>query len=123
MALINTDYFASKDVKVFPSSFRGTYVVKAGADEIVFDPESRLNTEANFILPKPMLGKSTYILEYNQSVGIIKFMLGGYYFEISNLASYIDSLKDKLIGITTRSINFDVDSEYDGERTSYLLDS
>lgn len=123
MALINTYYFASKDVKVFPSSFRGTYAVEAGADEIVFDPESRLNTEANFILPKPMLGKSTYILEYNQSGGTIKFMLGGYYFEISNLTNYIDSLKDQLIGITTRSVNFDVDSTYDGTRTSHVLDS
>lgn len=123
MALINTYYFASKDVKVFPSSFRGTYAVEAGADELVFDPESRLNTEANFILPKSMLGKSTYILEYNQSEGIIKFMLGGYYFEISNLTSYVNSLKDKLIGITTRSVNFDVDSTYDGTRTSHVLDS
>ena len=63
--LVTNKYFKSKDVRVFPSSFRGTY--KSGTDilspEVTFDPEARLNTEANFILPKAELGKKTYIKE------------------------------------------------------------
>jgi hypothetical protein len=41
--LINNKYFKSKDIKIFPSSFRGNY--KAGTEltspEITFDPEAR----------------------------------------------------------------------------------
>jgi hypothetical protein len=90
-------YFKSKDVKVFPSSFRGAF--KSGtattAPEITFDPEARLNSEANFILPTATAVTDSYIVEYNQSQNTISFVLGGYHFLISQVADYLDEIKNK----------------------------
>lgn len=129
--LIQNKYFKSKDIRIFPSSFRGAY--KAGlssADpEISFDPEARLNTEANFILPKPALGKTSYILEYNPTKDKITFVLGGYYFEILGVSDYIPELKNKYIGIKLRTItlydvtNLDAQFQYDISRNTDVLDS
>lgn len=129
--LIQNKYFKSKDIRIFPSSFRGAY--KAGlssADpEISFDPEARLNTEANFILPKPALGKTSYILKYNTTKNKITFVLGGYYFEILNVSTYIPELKDKYIGIKLRTItlydikNLDAQFQHDISRNTDVLDS
>ena len=47
-------YFRSSDIRIFPSAFRGTYeaITEQGNTlNLTFDPEARLNTEANFILP------------------------------------------------------------------------
>ena len=131
----NNKYFKSKDIKVFPSSFRGTY--KSGtspsAADITFDPEARLNTEANFILPKNALntqGKDSYIIEYNTTKQKITFILGGYYFEILNINDYLDEILNKYIGITLRPIALQASSDFEGDqfkldsdRTSNLLGS
>lgn len=131
----NNKYFKSKDIKVFPSSFRGTY--KSGtsplAADITFDPEARLNTEANFILPKNTLntqGKDSYIIEYNTTKQKITFILGGYYFEILNINDYLDEILNKYIGITLRPIALQASSDFEGDqfkldsdRTSNLLGS
>ena len=131
----NNKYFKSKDIKVFPSSFRGTY--KSGtspsAADITFDPEARLNTEANFILPKNALntqGKDSYIIEYNTTKQKITFILGGYYFEILNISDYLDEILNKYIGITLRPIALQASSDFEGDqfkldsdRTSNLLGS
>lgn len=124
-------YFKSKDVKVFPSSFRGAY--KSGTStldpEITFDPEARLNTEANFILPRTELGKKSYIVEYNETQKKISFILGGYYFELLNVNDYLDEIKNKYIGLKLRTITLQdptkLDSQfrYDGYRETQLLDS
>lgn len=124
-------YFKSKDIKVFPSSFRGTY--KSGTStldpEIAFDPESRLNTEANFILPRTELGKKSYIIEYNETQKKISFILGGYYFELLNVSDYLDEIKNKYIGLKLRTITLqdptkpDSQFHYDGYRETQLLDS
>jgi hypothetical protein len=124
-------YFKSKDIKVFPSSFRGAY--KSGTStldpEITFDPEARLNTEANFILPRTELGKKSYIIEYNETQKKISFILGGYYFELLNVNDYLDEIKNKYIGLKLRTITLQdptkLDSQfrYDGYRETQLLDS
>ena len=101
MALNNNNYFKSKDIRVFPSSFRGTYNDKNGNTH-TFDPEARLNTEANFITPKISSNKNSYIINYTDDS--IKFVLGGYYFELSNLGIYKNLLKDKYLGINLRLI-------------------
>ena len=128
--LITNKYFKSKDIKVFPSSFRGTY--KSGAStlapEITFDPEARLNTEANFILPKATLGKDSYIVQYNESQNKIAFVLGGYYFEILDIGDYLDEIANKNIGLKLRPITLqdpDVDLQFqlDTSRSTNLLDS
>lgn len=123
-------YFKSKDIKVFPSSFRGTY--KSGTStldpEITFDPEARLNTEANFILPRTELGNKSYIVEYNETQNKISFILGGYYFEILNITDYLEEIKNKYIGIKLRPITLqdpkiDAQFRHDGYRETNLLDS
>jgi hypothetical protein len=128
--LITNKYFKSKDIKVFPSSFRGTY--KSGAStlapEITFDPEARLNTEANFILPKATPGKDSYIVQYNQSQNKIAFVLGGYYFEILDIGDYLDEIANKNIGLKLRPITLqdpDVNLQFqlDTSRSTSLLDS
>ena len=84
-------YFRSSDVRIFPSAFRGTFKAGGSTDspDVVFDPEARLNTEANFILPRAGVTDS-YIIEFNDTQNKLKFVLGGYYFEISNIKSYIE---------------------------------
>ena len=128
--LVTNKYFKSKDVRVFPSSFRGTY--KSGTDilspEVTFDPEARLNTEANFILPKAELGKKTYIIDYNKTSQTISFMLYGYYFEITDINNYLDEIAGKNIGLKVRPIRLhDSDvtlvKEEDTPRTTEVLDS
>jgi hypothetical protein len=113
---LSKNYFKSKDVRVFPSSFRGTY------DDTIFDPEARLNTEANFIGPKINGNKASYIVNYN--TGTIKFVLGGYYFEINNLTDY--NLSDKYLNIKLREVtiaeNQNTDN-VDSERKTALLDT
>lgn len=114
------NYFKSKDVRVFPSSFRGTF-----NETISFDPESRLNTEANFIAPKISGNKASYIVDYTKTEEVItsiKFVLGGYYFEIKNLNSY--SLNDSYLHIKLRNIkiadNQQADNK-DSERITTVL--
>lgn len=127
MALIDNKYFQSKHVRIFPSSFRGNYSINSSS--VVFDPEARLNTEANFILPKVDLGKNTYIIDYISSStdstnNVIKFILGGYYFEISEIDNYKEELKNKFVCITLRNVTLnDGTDEVDSQRVSKVLDS
>ena len=125
-------YFKSKDIKVFPSPFRGTY--KSGPSisdsEITFDPEARLNSEANFILPKSVSGAPSYIFDYNTTKNKISFILGGYYFEILNVSDYIEEISGKQIGIILRPITLQDPSKiddllfrHDSKRTTNVLGS
>jgi hypothetical protein len=45
MANTTKGFFKSRDIKVFPCTYRGK-----NGDNSVFNPEARLNTEANFAL-------------------------------------------------------------------------
>lgn len=124
-------YFKSKDVKVFPSSFRGAF--KSGtattAPEITFDPEARLNSEANFILPTATAVTDSYIVEYNQSQNTISFVLGGYHFVISQVADYLDEIKNKYVGLTLREVtlqdpgSLELQFQHDSHRSTKLLNS
>lgn len=114
---LSKNYFKSKDVRVFPSSFRGTY-----DNTTTFDPEARLNTEANFIVPKISGNKASYIVNYNTNT--IKFVLGGYYFEINNLNNY--DLKGKYLNIKLRDITIAENqnaNNKDSERKTSLLNT
>lgn len=127
-------YFRSSDIRIFPSAFRGTYeaITEQGNTlNLTFDPEARLNTEANFILPKATTTESSYIIEYNQTQKKLRFILGGYYFELSNVDQYVEDLKDHYLGILVRSIKL-VDAskesiqaayQHDSDRTTLLIDS
>lgn len=73
------NYIESKNVKMFPTAFRGT-----GAENKVFDPEARLNTEHNLttLLRYPAITPG-YVIEWTGSK--ISFVLNGYYFEVNDL--------------------------------------
>lgn len=114
---LSENYFKSRDVRVFPSSFRGTY-----NNTTTFDPEARLNTEANFIAPKISGNKASYIVNYNTNK--IKFVLGGYYFEINNITAY--NLNDKYLNIKLREFTIaenQNDANKDSERKTSLLET
>lgn len=113
-------YFKSKDIKVFPSSFRGTYE-SSGGPTLVFDPEARLNTESNYTCPKTTSGKDTYIVSADTTS--IQFVLGGYYFELNSLSDYKDKLKGKYIGLKLRSVTLKEGGDIDTTRATKVLDS
>jgi hypothetical protein len=146
--LINEAYFNSKNVKVFPCSYRGNYLIEEGTyigKSFAFDPESRLNTEFNFTNISGLSGgHDSYIISYNQISSeetapyLLKCVIGGYYFEINNFD--LDSLKiidedAQIIGvknlyIKTKRVTLKEhdDSLYgevaiDSNRYTYVLDS
>ena len=92
-------YFFSKHVKIFPCTYRNYYKSQSaptsatGELSATFDPESRLISEYNYThLPGIVSGKESYVVEYvapNTEAGhpgSMKFVIGGYYFELSSLA-------------------------------------
>ena len=79
-----TNFFNSEHVHVFPCANRGKRQTdeKYKSENIIFDFQSRLNTEYNLInLPGICGGVASYVVEYNKNNYII-FVLGGYYFEV-----------------------------------------
>ena len=81
-------YFVkSNNIKVFPCAYRG---YKSTADgPVVFDPEARSTTEANFTKTYHQISpnKTSYIVSWTGSTsseGTLTFVLGGYYFEINH---------------------------------------
>ena len=80
----NRKYFKSKDIKVYPTSRRGNYISEAKS--YTFDPEARLDTEYNKVNGfTKTVAKSSYVVSFNATSGILKCVIGGYYFEISNI--------------------------------------
>lgn len=87
MANTTKGFFKSRDIKVFPCTYRGK-----NGDNSVFNPEARLNTEANFALLNRYgsgYNHDSYIISWVDEVQvnssereILKVILGGYYFEI-----------------------------------------
>lgn len=85
-------YPDSKYVRMYPSAYRGIVEVEesgGGKKPYVFNPESRLMTEEN--MGKPYICLSDYhngsfVVDWEQASGesTMKFVIHGYYFEISN---------------------------------------
>jgi len=88
-----TFYFVeSRNIKVFPCSYRGYYDTTGTTPRLVtFDPEARLNTEANFIHAGAGDGSTdSYIINWiydnpETAKNVLKCIIGGYYFEIFNV--------------------------------------
>ena len=113
MAIDTNNFFKSKDVRAFPCSYRGNY---GGS---TFDPESRLNTEYNFT----HLGgaNESYVIDYNAAEQILRLVIGGYYFEISNAAAY--DLSGKYLSIGTKAVSVKESDGTDSDRTTRVLAS
>lgn len=77
------NYFKSKDVKIFPCAYRGQ-----DANNEPINPEASSFTEYNFtnIYSKQGKKKESFIISYTETE--LKCIIGGYYFEITNLADY-----------------------------------
>ena len=84
-------FFESKNIKVFPCSYRGNYTENGVT--YTFDPESRLNTEYNFVNLPGFTGHESYIISYDSIDSLLKCVIGGYYFEI-NLEDIIETIND-----------------------------
>lgn len=114
----NTNYILSKKIKVFPTNFRGTYstntrnlINDVNIKTYGFDPEAKLTTEKNLIsLPGNSFGNDSYIIDYiiPDSAGAgkytLKFVLGGYYFEIFDDEDFLADLSEKCFSIKTKSV-------------------
>ena len=110
-------YFRSKDVKVFPCSYRGTYINKTSivgeattdSETFAYDPESRLTTENNIVnIPGNRWASEKYLIAYDKEQDSLKFVLGGYYFEVYggyNSETVANSLKGVYLIVNTKTIN------------------
>lgn len=58
ISLSESNFFESKQIKVYPASFRGSY----GTGNAKFDPESTLTTEYNITRPRIAGDRETYIV-------------------------------------------------------------
>ena len=74
----------SSKVKVFPSAYRGT-----DSSTQPFDPEAKLNTEFNYTHIPGYDPRDSYILNWETegSNPYVEFVIHGYYFKVSGLAS------------------------------------
>ena len=110
------NFFKSKDVHVFPSSFRGKYLERITVEgrsvdvKNPFDPESELNSEANLVAPGAIGNLfENYIVGYDidertKKLTHLRCVIGGYYFVIDNVGDY--NIKDKFLCIKLISINY-----------------
>ena len=90
MSLINNSYFESKNVKVYPSAFRGNYSV-SGNGQYQFDPEARIPSEYNLLRSGGALNnKASFIVSYDEGTAdhgnVLKCVISGYYFELYNVS-------------------------------------
>lgn len=85
-------YIKSQNIRVFPCAYRGYYNSSATpVTTLVFDPEARATTEANFTNTFHKLSdtKESYVVAWvpgssADGPGTLKCVIGGYYFEIYN---------------------------------------
>ena len=78
-------FIKSKNINVFPCGRRRSQVDTKNYSYIPFDPEARLNTEANNRKHSGLNGFSqSYIYDwtYNSNSGLLSIVLGGYLFNI-----------------------------------------
>jgi hypothetical protein len=80
-------FIQSANINVFPCSRRGQS----------YDPEARLNTERTNRLRMATKGlKDSFIINFSEDDGLLKFVLGGYYFEVNLTPDDISTIASKL---------------------------
>ena len=109
-------YFQSTQVAVFPCAYRG-HDAETG---LIFNPESRGFTEQNFTANIHGIANATqksYLISWdngNENTGILKCVIGGYYFKITGV-QYSD-LAGKTLAIRTSEININDNSQIDNTK-------
>ena len=90
-------FIKSKNINVFPCGRRRSELVDVDGDDktvsdryyIPFDPEARLNTEANNRKHSGLNGfKQDYLLSWSVSAGALSIVIGGYLFTIKLDSTY-----------------------------------
>jgi hypothetical protein len=83
-------FIKSSNINVFPCSRRRSTLVDGSSGSILdkhyipFDPEARLNTEANNRKHSGLNGfKQSYIYDWNETTGKLSIVLAGYLFDIN----------------------------------------
>lgn len=115
--LSTLNFFKSNQIKIYPASFRGVY----GENNTKFDPESTLTTEYNITRPLMAGDKETYVVSWDETERKLTCVIGGYYFEISNVTA--SALANKYLCITKRSVDLTDTSDTDSQRTTSVLAS
>lgn len=87
-------YLKSSEIKMFPSALRGTDLTESTSENnnstTLINPEARLNSETNLTnIANGITISGSYVISYTNN--ILKFCIHGYYFEISNVSSYLSS--------------------------------
>jgi len=97
-------FVKSTNIQAYPCGRRSA-AINNGDTFIPFDPESRLNTEANIRKNSSLNGfTQTYVKEWNSTNALLSLVLAGYIFDIkleSGYKTYTDfanNLKQKLVG-------------------------
>ena len=138
-------YIESQNIRVFPCAYRGYYQVtketvkgeeKDKIETLVFDPEARATTEANFTntFHKLSNNKESYVIAWipnsvdEGSTGTLKCVIGGYYFEIYNhtIDNFFDPNSGAPYYLCIRTTNVDLGTaEIDASnaRTTPILQS
>jgi hypothetical protein len=142
----NENYIKSQNIKVFPCAHRGYYVAgdstatpAVPASALVFDPEARATTEANFTntFHKLSNNKESYVISWNPGItnakdSVLVCVIGGYYFEIygqdDNEDWFDNNLNPKYLCIKLKEENLvsslTIDgSTIDSDRKTTVLDS
>lgn len=96
-------YIESKNIKVYPSAYRGKFTTNSG--ELVFNPDSRLSIEENLIRSYTEISsqhynkpKGSFVITTNYDASTaadsdaFEFVLKGYYFKIQNVKQYVNNL-------------------------------
>jgi len=120
MSLIKDHFLESRFVKVYPSSFRGNYTITSGAysgEQPSFDPEAHLTTEFNLINTGCGALRPNYIKSWDAATNTLICVIGGYYFEFTNLdtTDFISDTQEgrilKKIFIKTREVVLKSDTD------------
>ena len=110
-------YFASDKIKVFPCAYRG----------VEYDPEARSMTEYGLthLYGTPSKSQESFIVSWDnpgaENKGLLKCVIGGYYFEISD-AKIADFTDGKTLCIKTAEIPAaQADEDSDAVKTTVLV--
>lgn len=87
-----TKFIKSTNIKVYPSAYRGL-----NANNKLFNPEARLNSEHNITYNNSLSKIKSYIIDFDNVKNILNINLYGYIFTINNFNEYLNTYKNNYI--------------------------